>query len=166
MGLSVIGGEDWLRREISRGEVVKVALGIGENSIRQNLAERLKSLSVEIVTAIHPFAALSRSAIIGQGTAVMAGAVINPDAEIGCGVILNSGVVVEHDVVIGDYAHVSPNASMGGASRLGALSHLGLGAVVLPGIAIGSRSTIGAGAVVTREMPDDVIAIGVPARIR
>jgi acetyltransferase-like isoleucine patch superfamily enzyme len=40
-----------------------------------------------------------------------------------------------------------------------------LGAAVLPGVSIGSRSIIGAGAVVVRGIPDDVVAMGVPARV-
>lgn len=165
MGLQVIGGAERLRCEATN-EKVGVALGVGDNETRQKLAELCKSLGAEIVTAIHPSAAVSKSARLQQGTVVMAGAVINPCAELGFGVIVNSGAVIEHDVWIGDYAHVSPNAVMGGESRLGPLSHLGLGAVILPRIAVGSRSVIGAGAVVTREMPDDIIAMGVPARVR
>ncbi len=165
IGLQVIGGTERLRCEATNGNV-GVALGVGDNGTRQKLAELCRSLGAEIVTAIHPTATVSKSAHLQQGTVVMAGAVVNPSAEIGLGVIVNSGAVIEHDVVIGDYAHVSPNAVMGGESRLGALSHLGLGAVVLPGIAIGGRSVIGAGAVVTHDMPDDIIAVGVPARVR
>jgi sugar O-acyltransferase (sialic acid O-acetyltransferase NeuD family) len=165
MGLRVMGGEDWLRHEKTESKAL-VALGIGDNVVRQKLAERCKSWGVEIITAVHPSATVSRSANVRQGTVVMAGAVINPGAEIGRGVIVNTGAVVEHDVVIGDYAHVSPNSAMGGAARLGALSHLGIGAAVLPGVGIGSRSVIGAGAVVTVEIPNDVIAVGVPASVR
>jgi len=164
-GLPVIGGADELRRELANGQV-GVALGIGDNRVRKELAQQLETLGAEILTAIHPSAMISRSAKIGSGTVVMAGVVINADAQLGSGVIANSGAVIEHDVIVGDFAHVSPNSVMGGASSLGSLSHLGLGAVVLPGIAIGNRSIMGAGAVVTREMPDDVVAVGVPARVR
>jgi len=164
MGLQVVGGAEQLRSEASAK--VGVALGIGDNRARQKLAGLCRSLGVEIVTAIHPSATVSRSANLQQGTVVMAEAVINPCAELGFGVIVNSGAVIEHDVLIGDYAHVSPNAVMGGESRLGTLSHLGLGAVILPRVAVGSGTVIGAGAVVTRDIPDNIIAVGVPARVR
>jgi acetyltransferase-like isoleucine patch superfamily enzyme len=42
---------------------------------------------------------------------------------------------------------------------------LGAGVVVLSGVRIGRGAVIGAGAVVTRDVPDDAIAVGVPARI-
>ena len=42
---------------------------------------------------------------------------------------------------------------------------LGGGAIVLPGISIGSNSVVGAGAVVTRDLPENVVAVGNPARI-
>ena len=164
LGLEVMGGATRLSSEVSKGDV-GVALGVGDNSMRKKLAERLKLLGLPIVTAIHPSAAVSKAASVKDGTVVMAGAVINPCAELGFGVVVNSGAVIEHDVVVGDYAHVSPNASMGGESRLGTLSHLGLGAIILPGVAVGSGTVIGAGAVVTREMPDNIVAMGVPARI-
>ena len=42
---------------------------------------------------------------------------------------------------------------------------LGAGAKVLDGVRIGSRVAVGAGAVVTRDLPDGVVAVGVPARV-
>jgi acetyltransferase-like isoleucine patch superfamily enzyme len=40
-----------------------------------------------------------------------------------------------------------------------------MGAVVIDHITIGSHSVIGAGAVVTKDVPDHVLVVGVPARI-
>lgn len=165
IGLPVISVREWI--EAVKGRTgIGLALGIGNNRARQEVAERCRSWNFEIVTAIHPAAILSSSAFLGTGTVVMPAATINANAEIGSGVIVNTNAVVEHDCVIGDFAHVSPMAALGGGASLGTFSHLGLGAVVLPGIKIGARSTIGAGAVVIHDIPDDVIAIGVPARIR
>jgi sugar O-acyltransferase (sialic acid O-acetyltransferase NeuD family) len=164
MGLPVLGGENQLRTAADGGNV-GIALGVGDNQMRQKLFARCQSWRVEVIDAIHPSAAVSKSSNLKQGTVVMAGAVINPCALIGLGVIINSGAVIEHDVVVGDFAHVSPNAVMGGESELGPFSHLGLGAVVLPRVAVGSRSVIGAGAVVTHNLPDNIVAVGVPARL-
>ena len=42
---------------------------------------------------------------------------------------------------------------------------VGGGAIILPGVTIGSRTVIGAGSVVTRDIPDDVLAVGNPCRV-
>jgi sugar O-acyltransferase (sialic acid O-acetyltransferase NeuD family) len=164
IGLPVLGDGQWLRREALNSRIA-VALGVGASQSRQLLAERCSRWGIEILTLLHPAATVSQTAQLGRGTVVMAGAIINPDARVGVGVIVNSRAVVEHDVEIGDYAHVAPRATMGGASHLGAFSHLGLGAVVLQCVYIGSRTMVGAGAVVVKNLPDQVVAIGVPARI-
>ncbi len=164
IGFPVLGNGEWLRQEALHSRIA-IALGTGDNRSRQLLADRCVQWGIEILTMVHPAATVSCTADLGRGTVVMAGAVINPDARVGAGVIVNTGCVVEHDVEIGDYAHVAPNATMGGASRLGAFSHLGLGAVVLQGIHIGAHTMVGAGAVVVEDLPDHVVAMGVPARI-
>ena len=42
---------------------------------------------------------------------------------------------------------------------------IGSGAMILCGITIGEDAMIGAGAVVTRDVPDDAVVTGVPARL-
>ena len=42
---------------------------------------------------------------------------------------------------------------------------IGGGAIILPGVRIGKNSIIGSGAVVTKDIPDNVIAAGNPAKI-
>lgn len=42
---------------------------------------------------------------------------------------------------------------------------IGTNATILPGVTIGSNSVIGAGAVVTKDVPDNVIVAGIPAKI-
>jgi sugar O-acyltransferase (sialic acid O-acetyltransferase NeuD family) len=165
MGFPVVGNGEWLRREASNSRLA-VALGTGESRSRRLLTARCRSWEIAILTLVHPAATVSRSARLGPGTVVMAGAIINPEANVGAGVIVNTGAVVEHDVEIGDYAHIAPNAAMGGASRLGSFSHLGLGAVVLQCVSVGSHTIVGAGAVVVHDLPDRIVAIGIPARIR
>lgn len=43
--------------------------------------------------------------------------------------------------------------------------YLGIRAIILPGVRIGDRCVIGAGAVVTRDVPENSVAVGVPARV-
>jgi len=164
MGFPVLGDGQWLRNETMHSRVA-VALGVGANEPRHHISERCSRSEIEILTVVHPAAVISRTARLGRGAVVMAGAIINPDATVGVGAIVNSGAVIEHEAQIGEYSHVSPKAAMAGASRLGSFAHLGLGAVVLQSICIGSYTIVGAGAVVAKNLPDQVVAIGVPARI-
>jgi sugar O-acyltransferase (sialic acid O-acetyltransferase NeuD family) len=164
LGLSVCGDGQWLRN-VASNQRVGVALGIGDNFARQRVVESCLAWGIELLTVVHPTASVSASAQLGLGTLVMAQAAINPDARVGSGAIVNTCASVDHDVEIGDFAHVGPKAAMGGASRLGLLSFLGMGAIVIHCAAVGARSIVGAGAVVVRDIPDGVIAIGVPARI-
>ena len=164
IGYPVLGNGDWLQTQKSKHSIA-VVLGVGNNCSRRQIAQCCAAWDLQILTAIHHAAVVASSADLGRGTVVMGGAVISSAARLGEGVIVNTGAVVEHDVEIGDYAHISPNASLGGASRLGTVSHLGLGAVLLPGVSVGSESIIGAGAVVLRDLPNRIVAAGVPARI-
>jgi sugar O-acyltransferase (sialic acid O-acetyltransferase NeuD family) len=162
--LPVLGDRAWLC--CAPKDAYRVAMGIGDNYARMAVARFLNSKRIEVATIISPSAVVSPSARVGAGTVIMPGAVVNAMAIIGEGVIINTGAVVEHDAIVGNYAHLSPNSTLGGGVEIGQLTHIGLGASVLPLIRIGSRSILGAGSVATRMIPDDVIAFGVPARIR
>jgi sugar O-acyltransferase (sialic acid O-acetyltransferase NeuD family) len=164
LGLKVVGDGNWLFHEAERSRVV-VALGIGDNAARRRIAEKCMASGVELLTAVHSSAVVAPSAQLSLGVVVMATAVVNPDAQIGMGAIINTAAIVEHDCRVGEFAHLSPNATMGGGASLGSLSWLGIGAHIIHGVRVGSGSIIAAGAVVVRDIPDYVVAMGVPARV-
>lgn len=161
LGLPILGPVTWLATHRA-----KVALGVGDNIARQRVAGTCERLGAPLIAAVHPRAAVAPSATIEPGVAIMALAVVNPDAVIGRGAIINTGAVIEHDCAVGAFAHVSPNATLGGECRVGALAQVGIGATMLPRTAVGARSVVGGGALVARDLPDDVVARGVPARVR
>ena len=49
--------------------------------------------------------------------------------------------------------------------RIGKNCWLGAGVIVLPGVTIGDNVVIGAGSVVTKDLPDNVVAVGNPCRV-
>jgi UDP-N-acetylbacillosamine N-acetyltransferase len=162
--MPLLGGRAWLSS--ADRDTVAIALGIGDNFARMAVAQFLQSMGFALATVVSPSAVISPSARIGCGTVIMHGAIVNSMAVIGEGVIVNSGAVVEHDLCVGDYAHISPNATLGGGAEVGRLTHIAIGATVLPLVRIGERSILGAGSVAPRDIPDGVIAFGVPARVQ
>jgi len=161
LGLPVLGGASWLD-----GREARVALGIGDNSARQRIAEACTNAGAQLVTAIHPRAVVARSAAIEDGVVIMALAVVNADARIERGAIVNTAAVVEHDCVVGAFAHVSPNSALGGSCTVDALAQLGIGASMLPGTRIGRDAVVGGGALVASDIAAGTSARGVPARVR
>jgi len=152
-------------------EIIGMRLGwelfiaIGENRLRAEACRYAVSLGFRLATLSHPLAEVSRFASVGSGTLVMARVVINAGACIGTNCIVNTGAIVEHDCVVENHVHVSPAVCIGGGVQIGEGSHLGIGAIVLPGVRIGARTVVGAGCVVRSDLPSDVVAVGVPARI-
>ena len=52
-----------------------------------------------------------------------------------------------------------------GRIRVGNNVHIGINAVIMPGVSIGDNCIIGCGAIVTKDVPSNSIAVGVPARV-
>lgn len=156
-GLSAVGPVDRIVGHPRRPAVIAV----GDNAVRQALAARL---DLEWLTLIHPRAFVDPTATLGPGTVVMAGAVVQADTRIGRHAIINTSASVDHDCTVGDCVHVAPGARLAGGVAVGDGCFLGLGAIILPERRVGARAVVGAGAVVTRDVPEGVTVVGVPAR--
>jgi len=142
-----------------------LALGIGDNQLREKLFNEAKALGFRFPPLIHPLACYSPSACIDEGSVVMAGAIINTEASIKKGVIVNSGAVIEHDVILDNFVHISPNAALAGAVHIHAHAHIGISACIIQGLNVGARSTLGAGATLIHSLPADIVAVGTPAKV-
>jgi UDP-perosamine 4-acetyltransferase len=160
----ILGTDSVLPAILANG-AKKVFVAIGDNHLRLRLLSQVSEMGFELINAVSPNAVVSPSATLGRGIAIMAGAIINASAEIGDGVIINTNAGVDHDCRIGNGAHIGPGSALAGNVEIGCESFLGAGTCVVPGVRIGSRAILGAGSVVVRDIPDDVMAMGVPARI-
>lgn len=58
-----------------------------------------------------------------------------------------------------------PNADIFGKIDIGDNVHIGMNAIIMPGVTIGNNVIIGCGAIVTKNIPDDSVAVGIPARV-
>lgn len=142
----------------------ELIISVGLNHIRKKIVEKLPE-NTRYGKAIHPSAIISEYASLGEGTVVMQGAVIQSSVSIGKHCIINTTASVDHDCIIEDYVHISPNATLCGSVSVGEGSQVGAGAVVIPGIKIGKWSLVAAGAVVMKDVPDNVLVLGNPARV-
>ncbi len=81
------------------------------------------------------------------------------------------GVVIHHRAVIGENVSIGQNVTIGGTSKkyevpvIGDNCELASGAVIVGPVTIGKDCVIGANAVVVKDIPDNSVAVGVPARV-
>ena len=110
--------------------------------------------------------------VIGEGCEILNGYNFGSEpylVEIGDNVRITRGVnITTHDggiwVLRRKYPELS-NMDRFGKVRIGDNCHIGMNSLIMPGVTIGKNCIIGAGAIVTHDIPDDSVAVGVPARV-
>ncbi len=115
---------------------------------------------------------------IGDRVSIGTATVIDGHTTIGNDVSLQSRVYLPTNTRIGNHVFIGPNAIFTNdrypPGRIGGLdgphvmdgAAIGANATLLPGVCIGKGALVAAGAIVTHEVPDHMMAIGAPAKIR
>lgn len=152
-----------IREHLPRG--ARCVVAIGDNAVRARVAAEFDDVVGEWVTLVHPQATVDPTVKLGRGVVVFAGATIQVDAAVGDHSIVNTNASIDHDGVVGHAVHLAPGVHLAGNVIVDDGAFLGVGVSVIPGRRIGANSVVGAGASVVTDIPADVVAVGVPARV-
>jgi sugar O-acyltransferase (sialic acid O-acetyltransferase NeuD family) len=159
----VLGGRDQLARLRERG-IGNFIMGFGNNTTRVELGGIVRAMGFELPTAVHPRAVIGSGVSIGAGTVIKGGATIDPGVTLGEHVILGAACV-GHCSVIEDGVRISGGAVIAGNVVIERGVIIAPGASLRDRIRIGQYSVVGVGAAVVSDLPDRVVAYGVPARV-
>lgn len=141
-------------------------IGIGGPKVRKKMCKKFLALGGKLKSTKSKFSDIgSYDVVIGEGSNVLSGAILSNNVTIGKANIIYYNVVITHDVITGDYVQVSPGAQLLGRCAIGDFSSIGSNAVILPDIKIGKNVIVGAGAVVNKDLPNNCVAVGIPAKI-
>ena len=163
-GYSVVCKDDEIKNLLNKNTDIKgYVLGIGNMKVRTKIFKLLDNFLIP-VNIIHPTAAISKHAQIGKGNVIEAYTKIANGSKIGNHCIINSFSAINHNQVIGDNVLIAGNVSMAGKT-IGDSTIIADGASIGFKKSVGSNCIVGDGAVVTKDIPDNVIVYGNPARI-
>lgn len=141
-------------------------IGIGNPVLRKKLCDKFTLLGGVFTSTISPLAVLGSFDVqIGIGTNILSGSVFSNSTIIGKGCIVYYNSIITHDCKIGDFVEISPVVTILGRCQIGSYSKIGSNSTILPNITIGRNVIIGAGSIVTKDIPDNCLVFGIPAKI-
>jgi sugar O-acyltransferase (sialic acid O-acetyltransferase NeuD family) len=165
------GGEIILEDDIARYPDMVFTIGIGENEVRERVAQR--HADRRFTTLIHSSATFGRGqrqAIEERsGVIVCAGVRFTNNIAVGDFTLFNLNATIGHDVIVDDFVNVAPGVAISGNVHLGRGCWIGTGSAVNQGdathkLTVGERTIVGSGAVVAKDCDPDAVYVGVPAR--
>lgn len=143
---------------------INAILRIDGQQQRINTIESLNIPDDRMATFIHPFTYIAPNVNLGQGCVVLPNVSISPGTSFGKGCIIMVGVTIGHDDKIGNYCHFAAQCCVGAFMEIGDGVHIGLNATTREHLTIGRNATLGMGSVLTKNIEENEIWVGNPAK--
>lgn len=166
-GYKVLGYLENIQNLVEEHGIYGGIVAIGDNFTRYKVVNTIMDLypNFKFINAIHPSVIMGKNVKIGSGCLMMPGVILNNNASVGNHCILLTRSSLDHDTTVGDFSSFSPGVTTGGRVNVGNCSVIGIGANILHCKSIGNHCVIGGGALINKDIEDNSIAYGVPARI-
>ena len=150
-----------------KGEVDCIFLGIGYTNmkLRGELFNKIKEMGFLTPNVIHPSALIENSAKLGSGDIILTGVIIDRNVEVGDNVLFYTGCIISHDVKIFNNVFFAPGVTVAGFVEVHEGTFIGAGSTIINNITIGKNAIVGAGSVVIKDVPDNAVVVGVPAKV-
>ena len=142
-----------------------LVIAIGNPRTRYAVAQRLQTRGeTEFATLVHRSCLIGPNCHIAAGSMVCAGCILTTNINVGPHSILNIGTTVGHDVQIGSFVTVAPQVALSGCVVLGDGVEIGTASSIRQGLCIGEGSMLGMGSTLTKDMPENTLFFGSPAK--
>lgn len=162
LGVEVLGNIDSCRDYAH----IEFILAIGTPRTRLAVHKKMqKQLNAKYATLIHPEVKHSKYVEVGTGSIICAGCILTVDIKIGQHCIINLQTTIGHESTLGDFVTIAPLVAISGNVLLDDYTEVGTHSSVRQGIEIQKGAMLGMGGVLTKNMPENSIFVGNPAKL-
>lgn len=141
------------------------ALGNEKNfDFRDKIIEKTNIPLKYFTNIVHPNSLIHKSAKLGLGNVIHAFVNIARNTKIGNHCVFLPHSTISHDSILGSHSILSTGVIISGNTKIGKLCYFGAGTVLRDTLKIGNKILTGVGTVVTKNIDDEGIYYGVPAR--
>ncbi len=166
--LMVVGGIKDVSRLYHSGFFQSVCLGIGYNHLKEKskLSNELDILKIPVMGFIHPTCYINEYSEIHSSSILYPKCIIDQRVKIEKNVILNLNTLISHDTQIGNNTFIAPGVVVSGNCRIGSNCFIGSGTVIKNDTTICDNVIIGTGSVVIKDILNEGVYFGNPARLK
>ncbi|WLD59428.1 hypothetical protein NFC81_06520 [Salinispirillum sp. LH 10-3-1] len=142
------------------------SVSVGDNRLRVELSEKIRSMGGKVITLIHPTASVSPYATIDEGVTIQANAVVQAGVSIEEDSVVSYLAGVTHTSKIKKGCYIATRATVGAYITVDELAFVGMGATLVSEKLkrVGKRSVVGAGSLVISDVNDTQVVAGLPAK--
>lgn len=153
--------EDWVNYKDC-----EFSIAVGSPRTRNKIFIRMNSCEFKprFATLISPKSSQGFNVNIGEGSIICNGVIITAEVNIGKQCIINLNSIIGHECQLGDFVTIAPLAAISGQVKLGDLVEIGTNAAIRQGLIIESGALLGMGGILTKNMPQNSMFYGNPAK--
>lgn len=142
----------------------KIIIAVGEPLSREKLYNKVKKDGYCLETYIKKDCLIRYGTKIGEGVVILDRVCVSSMASIGDNTWINGYTIIGHDVQIGCHCQISSMSIVTGHTVVNDRVFIGASAAIREDITIGKDAVISMGAVVLKDVRENMIAMGNPAR--
>jgi sugar O-acyltransferase (sialic acid O-acetyltransferase NeuD family) len=165
LNLPVYSMNDFLHCYSESKRKPKILVAVGDVKVNQRISQIFYNSGFDFFSVIGKGISLDSFDKIGSGVMIYSGSMFTNNISLGSHSIINIGATISHDVIIGSYVNICPGVNVAGGVIIEDGVFIGTGAVILPKIILGKNCIVGAGAVVIKNVRENEVVVGNPAKV-
>jgi len=137
---------------------------ISRGKLREQIFNRMNVPIERYATIVHHTAFIPDTTVLEQGVLVMSGSYIGPATRIRHNTLIKANCLIGHNNDIGKLSTFSAGSIVSSYVNIGKASDIAFGARVIEKVTIGNYVTVGAASLVLKNVPDNEVHVGSPAK--